>query len=140
MTTALSLIRGTLFQRALTLTPSPPPTATNTTQTYTLNPALIALGTFLSLASAIAIAPLYYGFWELGRPVSLNPLEMGRAFGAPLLRGLDGNATPEMMTVERGGMGIKYGTLERFGEGKDLRIEEMSRATIRMPWEGEIFA
>ncbi|PVI05200.1 hypothetical protein DM02DRAFT_687198 [Periconia macrospinosa] len=131
---AASLIRGPFYQRALTLSnsaTSPP--------TYTLHPPFLAVGTFLSVASVLAIASLYHGFWELGRPVSLNPLEIGRAFGAPFLRGLDANATPGMMTVERGGMGIKYGTLERFGEGKDLRVEEMTQANIRMPWDGEVF-
>ncbi|CAI6332264.1 unnamed protein product [Periconia digitata] len=134
VSTVVSLARGPLFQRAVTMTPSK-----TSLPTYTIHVPLIAVGTFLSFLSVIAIAPLYQGFWQLGRPVSLNPLEIARAFGAPLLKGLDANATPEMMTVERGGMGIKYGTLERYGEGKDLRIEEMSRTNIRMPWEGEIF-
>ncbi|KAF1962274.1 hypothetical protein CC80DRAFT_588845 [Byssothecium circinans] len=128
---SLSFLRGPLFQRSLTFSP--------TTKTYTISPGPLAVGISLSISSVIATIPLYYGYWELGRTVSLNPLELAKAFGAPLLRGLDGNATPEMITVERGGMSIKYGALERYGEGKDLRVEEMSRTTVRTPWEGEIF-
>ena len=78
------------------------------------------------------------GFWELGRPVSLNPLEIARAFGAPLMEGMDGNATPDMVTIERGGMSVRYGALERFGMEKTLRVEETARATVRAPWQGEI--
>ncbi|KAF2643901.1 hypothetical protein P280DRAFT_546780 [Massarina eburnea CBS 473.64] len=128
---ASSFIRGPLFQRALTLSP--------VTQTYTTHPIFVAIGIFLSFASVLATMPLYFGFWELGRTVSLNPLEIAKAFGAPLLKGLDGNATPDMITVERGGMSVKYGALERYPDSKDLRVEEMSRAAVRTPWQDEIF-
>lgn len=106
---------------------------------YKTNKTLVALGVVLSAAGVIAILPLYMGFWELGRNVSLNPLEIARAFGAPLMEGMDGNATPDMIMVERGGMSVRYGALERFGDEKKLRIEESARATVRVPWQGEIF-
>jgi hypothetical protein len=106
---------------------------------YRTNRIFVILGVLISLAAVAAIFPLYTGFWELGRKVSLNPLEIARAFGAPLLDGMDGNATPEVITIERGGMAVRYGALERFGDEKKLRVEETSRATVRMPWEGEIF-
>jgi hypothetical protein len=126
---ALSFVRGPLFQRALTLDNG----------VYHTSPLLVTLGIVLSVVGVAAIVPLYTGFWELGRGVTLNPLEIARAFGAPMLEGLDGNATPEMVTFERGGMSVRYGALERFGDGKILRIEEMTRATIRPPWRGEVF-
>jgi hypothetical protein len=110
------------------------------TQTvYRTNRLFVVLGVLISLAAVAAIFPLYMGFWELGRNVSLNPLEIAKAFGAPLLEGMDGNATPEVITIERGGMAVRYGALERFGDEKKLRVEETSRATVRTPWEGEIF-
>jgi hypothetical protein len=31
------------------------------------------------------VLPLFWGWWQLGRAVSLNPLDVARAFGAPLL-------------------------------------------------------
>ncbi|KAF2185842.1 hypothetical protein K469DRAFT_575576, partial [Zopfia rhizophila CBS 207.26] len=106
---------------------------------YKINPILVALAVLISLVGVIAILPLYMGFWELGRKVSLNPLEIARAFGAPLMEGIDGNATSERVVIERGGMAVRYGALERFGEEKKLRIEETSRAAVRVPWQGEIF-
>ncbi|KAF2686755.1 hypothetical protein K458DRAFT_363048 [Lentithecium fluviatile CBS 122367] len=135
---ALSFVRGPLFQRALTLD-SVPVSGHHKQATYCTSPTLVALGVLLSVLGIGGIIPLYNGFWELGRKVSLNPLEVARAFGAPMLEGLDGNATPEMITLERGGMGVRYGALERFGDEKRLRVEETSRATVRVPWRGEIF-
>lgn len=129
--TALSLARGPLFQRSLTLSP--------TTSLYTVHYIPLIFGILLSLAPVAAILPLYNGFWELGRRVSLNPLEIARAFGAPLLEGLDGNADPDVVTIERGGMAVRYGVVERFGVEKQLRVEERSKATVRVPWEGEVF-
>lgn len=44
---------------------------------------------FGALASTIIcillVIPAYWGFWELGRPVSFDPIEVGHAFGAPSL-------------------------------------------------------
>jgi hypothetical protein len=131
MLTALSFIRGPLFQRALTLD--------EVSMTYRTSPLLVTVGIVLSLIGVAAILPLYAGFWELGRNVTLNPLEIARAFGAPVLDGLDGNATPDMITLERGGMSVRYGVLERFGDGKQLRVEDTSGSTVRTPWRGEIF-
>ena len=68
----------------------------------------------------------------------MNPLEIARAFGAPLLDGMDGNVSAEMVTVERGGMAVRYGVVERYGDEKKLRVEEKARATVRMPWQGEL--
>ncbi|KAF2452190.1 hypothetical protein P171DRAFT_426568 [Karstenula rhodostoma CBS 690.94] len=116
-----------------------PVTGHRTLPVYHTSPLLVALGIAVSLLGVAAVIPLYYGFWELGRKVSLNPLEIARAFGAPLMEGLDGNTTPDMITVERGGMGVKYGAVDRYGEQKKLRVEESGKATVRVPWRGEIF-
>ncbi|KAF2710105.1 hypothetical protein K504DRAFT_404968 [Pleomassaria siparia CBS 279.74] len=116
-----------------------PITSTRTANVYRTNKIFVILGILFSMAGVAAILPLYTGFWELGRKVSLNPLEIARAFGAPLVEGLDGNITAEVVCIERGGMAVRYGALERHGEEKKLRVEETSRATVRCPWEGEIF-
>jgi hypothetical protein len=116
-----------------------PVTATHTKTTYHTSAILVTFGVLLSALGVIGVLPLYMGFWELGRRVSLNPLEIARAFAAPLMDGMDGNATPEMVCFERGGMPVRYGALERYGEEKKLRVDETSRATVRVPWQNEIF-
>lgn len=42
----------------------------------------------------IAIAPMYWGSWNLERQFSLNPLETAKAFDAPLLRDANANSSP----------------------------------------------
>lgn len=42
-------------------------------------------GLFVSLLAALSVLPLFYGFWDLGREVSMNPFEIAMAFDAPLL-------------------------------------------------------
>jgi len=40
----------------------------------------------LNLCSMFAVGATFYGWWELGRLFSMRPLELARAFDAPLLR------------------------------------------------------
>jgi hypothetical protein len=129
LSSVLSLSRGPFFQQALTMQ----------NDTYTLNTLFMALGLSVSLINVIAILPLYYGYWELGRRVSLHPLEIARAFGAPVLDGLDGNVGAADVEMARGHVGVRYGAVERNGEEKVLRVEDMRRGNVRMPKEGEIF-
>lgn len=127
--TALSFARGPLFQRSLILSNG----------IYRANNIFVALAIVMSLAGVFSILPLYYGFWELGRKVSLNPLEIARAFGAQLFDGLDGNMTARGIEIERGALQVRYGALERYGGEKLLRVEDSSRANVRTPRQGEIF-
>jgi hypothetical protein len=129
MFSVVGLSRGPLFQAALTLQHG----------TYEMEPIFMALGLGVSVSSVVAILPLFYGYWELGRDVSLNPLETARAFGATVLEGLDGNVGAEDVECARGHVGVRYGVVERSGEEKVLRVEEVGRGSVRMPSEGEIF-
>jgi hypothetical protein len=131
----ISLIRGPLFQRAIGFSTSD---ATEQVM-YQVNSAYIAAGIASSITGAIAIMSLYHGYWELGRTFSLHPLEVARAFGAPLFDGLDGNVVPQDIDFERGDMAVRYGALERSGWEKLLRVEETKTLAIRPPWRGEIF-
>ncbi len=49
------------------------------------NRAEAAAAATVSVAGVLVVLPLYFGWWELGRAPSLNPLETGVAMGAPLL-------------------------------------------------------
>lgn len=132
-----SFARGPLFQRALTLTEAGRRNIGGSM--YHTSPLLVALGITVSVVGVVAILPLYYGFWELGRKVTLNPLEIARAFGAPIMDGLDGNTTAEMIAVERGDINLRYGALDRFGQQKQLRVQLTAECNVRTPWDGEIF-
>lgn len=82
---------------------------------------------------------MYSGFSTLGRKVSLNPLEVARAFGAPMFEGLDGNATAGDVEMQKGSLRVKYGAVEAYGGEKVLRVEECAGKSVRGVREGEIF-
>ncbi|KAF2028818.1 hypothetical protein EK21DRAFT_69024 [Setomelanomma holmii] len=125
----LSLARYPLLQRSIITSDS----------TYTTHTAFVIIGMLIQFASIAAIVILYYGYWELGRQVSLDPLEIARAFGAPLFDGLDGNMSASDLAMQRGHVAIRYGAVERYGGEKVLRIDDASRVNMRLPWEGEVF-
>ena len=39
-----------------------------------------------TLVTVLCVLPVYWGFWQLGRKVTLGPLEITNAFGAPITR------------------------------------------------------
>lgn len=53
--------------------------------------------------------PGYYGYWELGRRVSLDPLEMANAFNAPMLRAHDtGSGDVDGLLANTGKSHVQY--------------------------------
>lgn len=66
----------------------------------------------------LCVLPAYYGFWELGRKVTLGPVEIASAFRAPVLEHPAAAAGGEVDTLlkEVGDRRLKYGKLE--GTGK----------------------
>jgi hypothetical protein len=127
--TLVSLSRGPLLQHSLHVADD----------TYILSIPYLVAGAALSLVVVLAILPLYQGYQYLGRNVSLHPLEIARAFGAPLFDGVEGNAGARDVEMEKGGVVVRYGAVERNREEKILRVEDVSRVNVRMPREGEIF-
>lgn len=55
------------------------------------------------------IMPTFLGWWELGRSVTLNPIETAKAFEAPLLSGPGSNAPLDELIKAVGKHRIKYG-------------------------------
>jgi hypothetical protein len=68
---------------------------------------LMAAFTLVALA-CLAILPTYWGWWLLGRPVSLSPLEIAKAFDAPLLHGVDSNGTSKELARAIGDVRVRY--------------------------------
>jgi hypothetical protein len=61
------------------------------------------------VAGALAVLPLCRRWWQLGRDVSLNPLEVATAFSAPLLAGADTNADWAQLAKAVGAKRVRYG-------------------------------
>lgn len=60
---------------------------TGTELRYKSNFRFLAAAIIIMLLGLFAIFVLLWGWWELGRPVTLSPLETAKAFGAPILLG-----------------------------------------------------
>ena len=80
----------------------------------------LALG--ISLLAFVFLIPLFAGYWRLGRTVSFSPLEVAKAFQAPLLSGQASNATADRLLL-----GVK-GTRVQYGVG----AEDFSSSNLRM--------
>ncbi|KAB2573286.1 Ankyrin repeat domain-containing protein 50 [Lasiodiplodia theobromae] len=52
---------------------------------YQLNPYYLLASLCVMLTNVVAVLPLYFGWWHLGRVVSMSPLETAKAFRSPLM-------------------------------------------------------
>jgi len=78
----------------------------------------------VSILGGLAVSLTYWGWWELGRRVSMSPFEVARAFDAPVFRGMSGNSGFRRFNNEK----LRYGedvngrlVMGRVGEVRDPR-------------------
>lgn len=107
---------------------------TRTIQVFESNYYYLAGALVVMLLAVAVVMPIFYGFWELGRNVSLLPLEIANAFEAPLLRETDSNMTAEEIVKCSGNTVVQYGSIydetaarRRLG----FRVEGMVSPSIR---------
>ena len=79
----------------------------------------------------IAVTPTFNGWWHLGRTVSMSPIEIAKAFDAPLLRYADPNGTASDLLEEVGASKIQYGTSQRFDREGGLGPSQVQRTVSR---------
>ncbi|OQV01136.1 hypothetical protein CLAIMM_06543 [Cladophialophora immunda] len=80
---------------------------------YSTNKAYAAAAVATMLTCALLILPSYYGFWELGRNVSLSPVEISHAFGAPILESTSIKGGIKHLKLQFGDTKVKYGVIGR---------------------------
>ena len=77
-----------------------------------------ALG--LTFLVVLCILPSYWGFWQLGRDVTLGPLEIAYAFQGPAFQSVHGvNGQADVVVKTVGATRVQYGEIED-GDGKRL--------------------
>jgi hypothetical protein len=81
---------------------------TNSQTVYETNFGFVAAAAALNFLAVLAIIPTFRGWWALGRNFTLSPLEIARAFDAPLLRGTEYNSTWEQITDRVGDRYVRY--------------------------------
>jgi hypothetical protein len=98
----LTLVNRTLEQHATM--------ARSYTETvYQTQVGWVAGAFILIMLACLSIIPTYWGWWNLGRPVTMSPLEIAKAFDAPLLRPTDPNGTAADHIRVVGDMRLRYG-------------------------------
>ncbi|KAI8719753.1 hypothetical protein NCS52_00756900 [Fusarium sp. LHS14.1] len=85
-----------------------------TTTKYAINKEYLAASLATTFAGALAVMFLYHGFWRLGRPVTMSPLETANAFRAPATHGVDGLKTADDLAKHFKHTVVKY----EIGQGK----------------------
>lgn len=63
------------------------------------------------LVATMAVFPLFYGWWNLGRDVSMSPVEIAKAFKAPHTEGADANASVDKLLRQIGKRKARYGVV-----------------------------
>jgi len=87
---------------------SVPGTTARTTNVYRSHYGFLAGAVALTLVSLLVVLATFNGFWSLGRSVSMSPLEIVKAFNAPLLAAEDSNAEAKDLVKSAGGRPVRY--------------------------------
>lgn len=83
----------------------------------------VAAATLILAVAWLAVASTLWGWWELGRPVSLSPLETAKAFGAHLFQAENNDTGPKVLAENTGERRFKYGEQDVLGAyGHKMRV------------------
>lgn len=88
---------------------------TSTINVFQSHYSYLAAALVLMILGILVVIPTFHGFWELGRAVSLNPLEIAKAFNAEMLRGDGSNASARHLAKDFGDKEVKYGEVMNDG-------------------------
>lgn len=113
----LAAARELMFRAAVdigtansSLTEYVPSTETTSHNIYESNYSYFAIATTLSILGILSVGT-FNGFWQLGRSVTLSPVETAKAFNAPILSSNDSNATVWDLLEEVGTRSVRYGAV-----------------------------
>jgi hypothetical protein len=76
---------------------------------YEAQPQWLAAAFTVIVMACLSIIPTYWGWWRLGRPVSMSPLEVAKAFDAPLMQQAHPNGTIDDHLRSFGDTRVRYG-------------------------------
>ncbi|KAK3381749.1 hypothetical protein B0H63DRAFT_511499 [Podospora didyma] len=83
-----------------------------TVAVYVANVGYVVGAMVVTLLAALSVIPLFHGFSQLGRKVSMSPVEIAKVFEPVQLQGAPSNATARVLLKRVGKRPIKYGVLD----------------------------
>lgn len=90
---------------------------------YQLNPYYLLASLCVMLTNVIAVLPLYFGWWQLGRVVSMSPLETAKAFRSPLMAEAGSNQELDGLVGAAGEKRVRYGVVMEQSGTLDGRVQ-----------------
>lgn len=143
MTDMVSAIREMAFRSAIrvasqdaswpNITQTVPYRGTRTDTRYSTDWVYGATAASLSILGVGVVALTLWGFWEIGRPVTLSPLEIARAFDAPAFKGTSGNVTVDRLVKDVQGRKLRYGVVQDEKAQEALLISDAERTRKPRP-------
>lgn len=127
-------------------------TAGNATQTveytgsrsetvFVSNFSLVAAASAVNIVAVLAVLLTFKGWWALGRAVSLSPLEIAKAFDAPLLRDAESNATSGQLGRQVEEFQVRYGDVgvQREDGSVGARLGFAALREVNRPLAGAVY-
>jgi hypothetical protein len=102
-------------------------------EVFNSNMSYFAGAASVQLLAILAILITFWGFWDLGRSSSLSPLEIAKAFDAPLLSDVLSNSSGREIEKIEGGRKVRYGAIDEDFENassEDTRTGERQRLVV----------
>lgn len=81
----------------------------------------------ISIISSFSLASLFWGWWELGRDVSLNPLEIALAFDSSMFENVNSNSRRSQIVRVVGRQKVIYSVVEAVKKKKEGERNEEAR-------------
>ena len=86
------------------------------------------------------IAPTYWGWWKLGRDMSFSPLEIAKAFRAPMLDEYHSNSRGRHIAKAGGDTRLRYGVIELDSSGDKKAVGFADPAAVSDSRDGTYLA
>lgn len=102
---------------------------------------LVAAASVVNILAVLAVLLTFKGWWKLGRDVSMSPLEIAKAFDAPLLRNVESNATCGQIGKQAEGNEVSYGDVgvQRADGNGAARLGFATSRDVNRPAAGSMF-
>lgn len=82
------------------------------------------------------IAPTYWGWWRIGRPVSFSPLEMAKAFESPMLSDCYSNSNGRALAESATDGPVRYGIVAAEPSGATTKFAFAESKSVATPQQG----
>jgi len=103
---------------------------TNSTPIFHSDRRYLAAALVAMLLALLTVLFLLWGWWDLGRPVSLSPLETAKAFGVPMMQCAGQDSTVEGILKDNRKTRVRYNVVVDDGSGMIQETEKGDKGEV----------